>query len=247
MSTADEKALADMPGRPASSLTVNVPNPEPLVAQFTPLERKVAALTITDEASHKEGLELGKRIAGMKKLVKEMYAEPKKSAFDHHRLITATEAKYLIPLEKTGNLLGSKLLTYEQAEKARADAEARQRQAEANRIEQERALSEAIAAESAGDKELVDAILEAPPEAPVVIATPNLAEVAGASQRTTWSARVDNLLALVKYVAANPDSINLVQANETALNGLARALKENMRVPGVRSIPTIVRTFKDVE
>jgi colicin import membrane protein len=91
-------------------------------------------------------------------------------------------------------------------------------------------------AESAGDEEEADRILseaiDAPP-APVHVET-QTAKVAGVSSRKTWKAEVTDPVAFVKYVAEHPEHVNLLQVNMTQLNALARAMQENLKIPGVR-------------
>lgn len=69
--------------------------------------------------------------------------------------------------------------------------------------------------------------------APVVTisATP---KVAGIAIKTKWKGEVKDKLALIKFVAANPQFIGLVDANESAINKMASALKQAMIVDGVR-------------
>jgi hypothetical protein len=69
--------------------------------------------------------------------------------------------------------------------------------------------------------------------APVQKATP---VVQGQSFTTTWSARVTDLPALIKFVAANPSHAALLTPNLTALNAQARSLREGMRIPGVTAV-----------
>jgi DNA-binding protein H-NS len=226
------------------STTITTPVPTEVIAAMAPLERNIAALQIVDLETHAKAKEYGKRLKGMKLFVLDMFKDPKKKAHELHKSMTTSEQKYLQPIEKTMNLLNSKLDAYERAERERAEAEARERQKEADRLEQERTLKEAVAAEEAGDQELAEAIVTAPRAASTVVAQPALADVGGTSSRKIYSGEVVNLLALVNYVHANPDAIGYLQANQTAIDGGARALKENFRLPGVRLVVETSRSFK---
>lgn len=59
----------------------------------------------------------------------------------------------------------------------------------------------------------------------------------GISTRSTWKAEVTDMLALVKFVAENPDWIGLLSANQSALNAAARAQKSALKIGGVKAVP----------
>ncbi len=58
--------------------------------------------------------------------------------------------------------------------------------------------------------------------------------VKGVSSRGVWKAEVTNKLALVKFVAANPQYLNLLEPATKELGAIAKALKENALIDGVR-------------
>lgn len=66
--------------------------------------------------------------------------------------------------------------------------------------------------------------------APVV---PSPAKVAGIATKGTWKGKCTDLLALVQFVAKNPQYVNLLKANDTAINALAKAQREATKVDGL--------------
>lgn len=70
---------------------------------------------------------------------------------------------------------------------------------------------------------------------PMVAVAPTIAKpkAEGISTRETYKARVIDLAALVAHVATNPAHIRLLEVNQTALNELARSLREGLSLPGV--------------
>lgn len=66
--------------------------------------------------------------------------------------------------------------------------------------------------------------------APVALAAPVAA--AGTSVRGTWKAKCVDKAELVKFVSVNPQFLNLLDVNDSALNQLARAMKESMKIGG---------------
>ncbi len=69
--------------------------------------------------------------------------------------------------------------------------------------------------------------------APVAVAAP--AKVVGISTREVWKAEVTDKEALIKYIAANPACLNLVDINTSAVNQMAKAMKGNLNIPGLRA------------
>lgn len=136
------------------------------------------------------------------------------------------------------------------ARKQREEAEAIARKArdEADRLAQEarhakdadaRAAAQARAQEAqeaAAAAEMAKTIIT-----PVVIAPPPVAS-SGVSVATSFKAEVFDLFALIKFVSAHPEYQNLLEANQTALNALARAQKQHFQIDGVRAV--VVETLR---
>jgi colicin import membrane protein len=70
--------------------------------------------------------------------------------------------------------------------------------------------------------------------APVVPITAAAPTIKGISSRGVWKAEVTDKLALVKFVAANPQYINLLEPATKELGAIAKALKANAVIDGVR-------------
>lgn len=129
----------------------------------------------------------------------------------------------------------------EEQERIRRE-EQRRLEAEARKAEEARRLEEAAALEAEGvaegDEEKIRAaeeLVSEPVETPVVSIEKETPKVAGVSYRETWDLKVVDLHKLVKHVAEHPDLVNLVQPNTVALRQMARSLKDNMRIPGVKA------------
>jgi len=130
-----------------------------------------------------------------------------------------------------------------QAEQARlkaiADAAAAAGNAEAAKAAQEAAERARIVAEEEAQRKAAEAQAESTAlalvaqviTAPVVLAPAN---VAGISTRATYKAECTDLMALVKFIAANPQYVNLVKANDTAINQMAKSMQAAMKVDGIR-------------
>lgn len=159
-------------------------------------------------------------------------------------------------LEQAEKIIKGKMLTYT-AEQERIAAEERRKAEAALRAEQERLAREAAAREAAAAAEAAKLVAEGDVEkaaevqaqaaieaasmaataqvmtAPVVEAP--VAKVSGISQRGIWKAEVTDKAALIAFVAANPQFQNLLEVNTSALNQMAKAMKDTMQFPGVRA------------
>lgn len=111
----------------------------------------------------------------------------------------------------------------EKADRERAEAEAAASQA---RMAQEAAQAEADA------NEMTALVTTAAP-------VHTSAKVSGISTSKSWKARITDKEALVKHIAAHPELLDWVEIKMTGINGMAKALKQNMQIPGVEAYPDI--------
>lgn len=113
----------------------------------------------------------------------------------------------------------------EQAERDRLAREEAQKQA------QEDLLQQAIDAEERGED--ADEVLAQPVYAvPVVTQVQSQPKIAGKVSKTTYSARVTNLMLLVKAVAEGKAPIQSLQPDESFINAQARSFKDGFSIPG---------------
>lgn len=166
-------------------------------------------------------------------------------------------------MDKAIAALKAEMLTFAQAEKAKQAAAQKlldeQAEAERKRVEQTRVAQAAeaekqskIAADlmSAGTTEGVSEALDAAENAQSMAATlaqvgsvisaPTVAigvrRVAGVGLSGSWKARITDPHALIKYLAEHPEYIDhWVEFSATALNNLAKAQRDAMRIPGVEA------------
>lgn len=160
---------------------------------------------------------------------------------------------YLAQAEK---IIKNKMLDYT-TEQERIAAAERARVEAAVRVERERLAREAAEAEAKAQAEAAALIAAGNTEkaaevqaaaaieaasmtataevmtAPVIAAP--VAKVAGVSTRSVWKAEVTNKAALVAWVSANPQFLNLLDVNASALNQMAKAMQDTMQIDGVRA------------
>ena len=143
--------------------------------------------------------------------------------------------------------------TAREAEQRRLDAIAAGNKAAAAKAASDaaKALERAQAAQENGDAKAQAIQTEAVASMPAVEHAP--VKTAGTSTRPNWVAELwpntseaAALGMIVAGVANNPSLIGLLQLNQTALNGMARALKDSMNVPGyvARNRPVLAGSRK---
>ena len=158
-------------------------------------------------------------------------------------------------LEEAERVIKGKMISYS-TEQERIAAEERRRAEAAVRAEQERLAREAAAREAEAAKAAAklmaegDEVAAAEVQAQAAIeaasltataavitapvAAPAVAKVSGVSTRSTWKAECTDKAALVAFIASNPTFLNLLDVNASALNQMAKAMKETLQLPGVR-------------
>jgi hypothetical protein len=196
---------------------------------------EMAALVITDQATYDFAVEKRTEASNWLKNARGFFKGLKDPAYAAWKNICSNENTVCDPVESTIKQINSELVRYDAAqerlrreEQARLDREAREK-AEAERIAQ----AEEMKANGA-DEETIDVVLSAPVQVTeIAVAKPTYEKSKSVVYRDNYSAEVTSLLSLVKYIAKNPQFINLIQPNTTALNAQARALKESMQIPGV--------------
>jgi len=228
----------------APTFTLIPPDTKDVQVEQSSIVAKAKALVVTSAPEHEVALLELKAIATAEKRVKELFDKPKKDANQAHKSLCDAEKSLLDPLVEARRIVTSKATIYEQEMQRRAEEEARQREDEARKAEEQRQLEDAILAESSGDQAAADAIMAEPVVIPTVEPAPRIATVSGITSRTTYGAKVVDLMALIKYVAKNPHEAALLEVNTTALNGRAKSMKEGFKLPGCELVKTTGKSVK---
>lgn len=224
--------MAPKTANPKKTDAIETPDPEVVQKEYFPTVSSAKALIVTNKDEHQIGLTMLQQIAVAEKRVKDLFKDPKDAAHAAHKAICEAEKKLLVPLADARYDVQRKCLEFQSAEKRKAEEAQRKLQEEARRAEEERALADAIEAEESGDKKAAEQILAAPVAVPVVQVEAQVAKVAGVTSRVYYRCKVTDFLSLVKYVAANPHEIALLQPDETALRKRAESMKDGFKIPG---------------
>lgn len=203
----------------------------------------LCAARLVDALAYTAATGLLKTVKGFQSEIKTYYEPRKAQAKAVHQQYCDDERERLLPLTTAESLLKRSLLAYDEEQARIQREEQRWLEEMARKQEEERRLAEAAALEMEGnasdDPELLfqaNELITQPIETPLVSVARATPKIAGVAYRENWKAECVSLLQLVRHVAEHPEHLNLLQANGTALNQLARAQKSGLKLPGVRII-----------
>lgn len=139
-------------------------------------------------------------------------------------------------LERAEGMLKQAMSAYDE-EQDRQRREAQRKLDEAAERERRRLAQQAERAAAKGNSEKAAELQERAAMTVAPIAVQGRPEVSGISRRETWTAEVLDKRALVRGVAEGVVPLAAIDANQKFLNGQARALRSELRYPGVRAVP----------
>lgn len=211
-------------------------NTEIVVEQRADIISAVDALQINDKADVDLSVEYEQQLKENKKLVEETFDPIVKKAHAAHKALTARRSEYLKPLEAAIEKVQAKRNAYiKEQQRIQQEQEAALLKAQQEAEEAER-LRQAELAEARGDNEGAEAILSGQaavhvPSAPAFAQTQPKTE--GLVTKTVYTVVCEDKMALVKAIASGRDDLlHLLVIDQSALNKLAAATKENFKVAG---------------
>lgn len=221
-----------------------IESPEDVTQKALTWPDRARGITIASDVSYVEAGEMLKGIKALRKEVDAAFDPIIQKAHEAHKEACGQKRKAETPLLEAEQILKRGLVAYETEQERLRRAEQRRLQEEARIAEEQRCVEEAAALEAqataTGDESLraeAEQLISEPVAAPAVYVPPSTPKVSGISYRENW--RIDpnvDIKALCLAVAQGKQPTSLILANVTALNGLARSLKGQMSVPGVKVV-----------
>ena len=204
---------------------------EQLEIQALTLSERANQIVVTNREQRSEATAFLKNVKALKEKISEDFRPIIKDAHSTWKLAIEKEKKHLNPLEAAERVVKLAVGQYDAQEERRLDEERRRLEAESRKREEDARIAQAEQMEKAGHREVANAILEQPIAAPVYVA-PKFEK--GSLTRKHYKAVVFDVIALAKAVVEGKAQIGFIEPNQTALNTMARALGEQMNVPGVK-------------
>ena len=205
-----------------------------------PLVVRADAFVIESDIAYETAADFLRDCKAMQKDIREAFEEPVKKAHEAHKAMTGLRGKLLSPIEAADKRVKAKMAGWVEAKERAAREEEQRRQAEARKAEEDRRLAEAAQLEAQGRQQEADAALAAPVHVPAqrVVAAPP--KVEGTAVRKKYGAKVVDLDALVRAVAAGKVPLTLICPNQRALDSLAQAGPESFAIPGCELVTETV-------
>ena len=201
--------------------------------------QRAQALEIVDQTTYDAAVELGRAIKDLRAEAEAHHRPVIQAALEAHRRALEAFRRIDEPLRAAEIEIKRRLSAWvAEQERLRQEAERRARE------EAERAAAEALEAqleqmEAAGAPvEVVEAVIRQAEAAPIAAprVAPQYERAQGIAARKAYRAQVVSMIEFIRWVAANPTHESLLTVNQSALNALARAQRENLRIPGVRVV-----------
>lgn len=201
------------------------------------LPDKARAFTITDAESYQRVCDFAIGVKALRLEIAATFDDHIRRAYEAHRELCAEKRRAEADAVLAERIAKDLIVAWDVAEDNRIEATRLQLETIARDVVSEAVLDRAQAAEQAGDTEGAAAILDAPLVVPVA-SMPPPPRPAGIAGRVTWRAQVTDLLALVRFVAQQPQYLPLLLANGKALDQQARSLQGRLALPGVKAVAT---------
>jgi hypothetical protein len=203
--------------------------------QAIALRNRVDSLQVVDQGSYDLAQEINKQAYQGKKAFHEWFDPIDDASKKQRQAVIAQGKKIDEPFDYVISTTGIRAAKWMAEEKRKAEAIRAEAEAKARKKAEDKQLAQAELLSSLGMDEAADQALEAEPVIETVkVAEPIKAE--GTSVRTYYSARVDDLMALVKAIASGEAPILAIEANMAYLNGRARLEQGGLKIPGVSVI-----------
>jgi hypothetical protein len=222
-----------------ATLTIEQESQELMLKEVNPIVQEATALVVQDqeESTHAQGIlqEIKRRA----KVIAERMERPVRAAYEAWKAVKELENGLLKPLAEAESIIKRKVIAFENVQSIKREEEQRRAQAKADeeaRKEREKLEAQAKKAEEKGKSEKAEALraqAEVVHAAPV-FTPPAPAKVQGTAFKKVWRAEVTDLKALCGAVADGKAPLNLVSINPSAMNALARGVKNTMPVAGLR-------------
>lgn len=222
-------------------MNITLPDPDAMSQKVQPYLHSEQFAATTQE----QYLELAEKRAGAKKLLAEvadLYDPIQKAANSLVATIRESRRKFEIPLSLAIQRIDWALDLYEKREAIkRAEEEARiaeQIEAEAKKARE----TEVKAMAKTGFVREAERLAEQPIELPPVPILPDaVPKLDSLQKRTLWEAEVTDKMALIRAVAEGKAPLQCLEPNMACLNGMARAAKSTLHIPGVKAVSKTAR------
>lgn len=230
------------------AIAENQTKPDQAETEAKALEAQARTFVITSDEDFTRADELLVIIANRKKKIGEDWDSVIAKAHDTHKDALAKKKDLMAPCLAAEAIIRPRMAEYHTVKKIAAEKAAAAAAVTSKAAMEEDRIFIAHSLEQSGRGQEAMAVLSQPIVAPPPTVSWSPVPVSkGTSFKENWKMRIVDLPALIKAVAEGRAPENLILANESALNGIAKALKASAKVDGVefyKETATAVRSGK---
>lgn len=224
-----------------------IPDPDLAVQEAGDVVEMARRLEVRSQEDAETAAGVLQAVAEFKRAFRAEWDPVVAAAYNAHKAATAARSAALAPLEEAEKEVKRKLSAWHAEERRRLEEERRRLEEQARLEAQARREAERAELERMGipPEAVEDEMVPVEVEALATVQAPEKPKVEGVSVVRSYDAEVVDMLALVRWVAENPElGLGLLQPNVKALRALAKAQKDALSLPGVRVIvnETVRRT-----
>lgn len=223
---------------------------EQVKQEVMPIPGEAKLITVRDQPSLEKANDFFLTIKALRKKIADVFDPLIAKAHATHKEALKQKADAEAPLIEAERYLNGQVTAYtikqntlREQEEEMLRQKAIKQEAERRQKEEIERLAQAAALEASGAKEEADALVaeaieenEKPFEVHVGPVTIPIVKPVGMALKEYWKAEVTDLKALCKAIGDGKCPVLYVEPNMTALNGMARSLKKEMNVPGVKAV-----------
>lgn len=229
----------------SEALAIKRPDPTEVETEVAPVVRAADALpVVANVQQHEHALTLLADVMGAETRIEAVFKpsidaakESKRKAEAARVEIVALRDQVLAPVLAARGTISAKCKAFELEE--RRAAEETQKAMERSALAAQEQQRELDAAMADTQEEAEDALTAPLPEPVVAVVRPEVAKVAGVTSRETWSAEITDKLEFYRGCVERNDMYLAGEPNMVALNSRARNEKKDMKIPGVKAVPTL--------
>lgn len=200
------------------------------------LASEAGPLQIHDQESYDAALDWMQRSHNFLRRWDAIFDPIIQSTHQAHKKALAQKNLIAKPVIQSQLIVKQRKVQFDLEQSRKQEEEQRRREAEAKREHEEMLLRAAEHAETQGaPRETVDAILDKPDTAPPPAAPPIHRVDKRVYTRDVWKAEVTDMKALIRAAASGKAPPTLLMGNSTAINALAKSLRDTMDIPGLRA------------
>ncbi len=200
------------------------------------LAQQAGELRIHDQKSYDQGMDFLEGVRHFRRQLDAEYDPLIHTTNQAHKQAIALKRRIEKPAIQAELIVKQRKVGFDLEQRRLQQDEQRRREAEAKRLHEETVLKQAEHAEAQGmPVETVNTILDQPDTAPPPAAPPMHRVDKRVYTRDVWKGEVTDMKALIAAAASGKAPATVLQGNQTAINALAKSLRDTMDIPGLRA------------